>query len=365
MKHDDVLHHFRVRLFALADELGNVRAACRMLGVHPSTYDRWRKPMLRWGLDALRPRERRAPQMPNRTPLWEEAQILAVALAHPGWGPDRLAAELRRPRWGGHRRSPHGVWGVLRRAGLNTRAKRRGLIAGYQAPPEPQRRRPEPVRHSEATYPGDRVQVDCFYVGNLAGSRGRTWQYTAIDVASSYTWAALHNTPRNPSARHTAALVQHVARDLARRGWRLDRVSTDNSAEFTSATFTDALQAAGIRHTRIAAGRPQSNGCVERVHQTILEECYRPTFARALVPPLHRPAHRSGPLFALLQRRPRPHRAPDPRPHPGPGLGSCQNVAAEAREMSPTRRYISGRGQPSGRRWSCRGCRPPSRTTGS
>ena len=284
MTHDDVRHHFRVRLFALADELGNVRAACRMLGVHPSTYDRWRKPMLRWGLDALRPRERRAPQMPNRTPLWEEAQILAVALAQPGWGPDRLAAELRRPRWGGHRRSPHGVWGVVRRAGLNTRAKRLGLIAGYQAPPEPQRRRPEPVRHIEATYPGDLVQVDCFYVGNLAGSRGRTWQYTAIDVASSYTWATLHNTPRTPSARHTAALVQHVARDLARRGWRLDRVSTDNSGEFTSATFTDALQAAGIRHTRIAAGRPQSNGCVERVPQTILEECYRPTFARALVP---------------------------------------------------------------------------------
>ena len=80
MTHDDVLHHFRVRLFALADELGNVRAACWMLGVHPSTYDRWRKPMLRWGLDALRPPERRAPQMPNRTPLWMEAQILALSL---------------------------------------------------------------------------------------------------------------------------------------------------------------------------------------------------------------------------------------------------------------------------------------------
>ena len=32
------------------------------------------------------------------------------------------------------------------------------------------------------------------------------------------------------------------------------------------------------------AGRPQSNECVERVHQTILEGCYRPTFARALIP---------------------------------------------------------------------------------
>ena len=72
--------------------------------------------------------------------------------------------------------------------------------------------------------------------------------------------------------------------DLARHGWPLQRVSTDNASEFTSATFRQALAHTGVRHTRIRAGRPQSNGCVEGVHQTILEECYRPTFARALVP---------------------------------------------------------------------------------
>src|SRR5205814_6134119 len=31
-------------------------------------------------------------------------------------------------------------------------------------------------------------------------------------------------------------------------------------------------------------GRPTSNGCVERVQLTILEECWRPSFARSLVP---------------------------------------------------------------------------------
>ena len=35
---DDVLYRFRLRLFSLAAELGNVRAACRTMGVHPSTY---------------------------------------------------------------------------------------------------------------------------------------------------------------------------------------------------------------------------------------------------------------------------------------------------------------------------------------
>ena len=40
---DDVLFGFRLRLFSLAAELGNVRAACRMFGIHPSTYYRWRR----------------------------------------------------------------------------------------------------------------------------------------------------------------------------------------------------------------------------------------------------------------------------------------------------------------------------------
>ena len=36
MSNDDALFRFRLRLFALAKELGSVRAACRMLGVHHS-----------------------------------------------------------------------------------------------------------------------------------------------------------------------------------------------------------------------------------------------------------------------------------------------------------------------------------------
>ena len=38
MSNDDALFRFRLRLFALAKELGSVRAACRMLGVHHSMY---------------------------------------------------------------------------------------------------------------------------------------------------------------------------------------------------------------------------------------------------------------------------------------------------------------------------------------
>ena len=38
------------------------------------------------------------------------------------------------------------------------------------------------------------------------------------------------------------------------------------------------------QHRFIRAGRPQTTRAVERVERTILEECWRPIFARSLVP---------------------------------------------------------------------------------
>lgn len=286
MTQDDVLYRFRLRALALAEEIGNVRAACRALGIHPSTFYRWKRTADRHGLELLRPRERRMPRMPNAASPLTEQRVIAFSLAHPGFGPARIAAELAREKWGAIPISPNGVWGVLRRHGLNTRARRLGLLAGYAAPPEPERRAEPPVRHLEASRPGELVQIDCFYVGRLQGTKGVVWQYTAIDVASSYLWAELHTTPRNPSARHTSRLAERVAESLAARGWRLEAVSSDNGSEFTSRLFSAALAELGVAHRRIHAGRPQSNGCVERVQRTILEECWRPAFARYLTPKL-------------------------------------------------------------------------------
>src|SRR5207302_7381999 len=103
LTNDDVIHRSRLRLFALAREMGSVRAACRLLGVHHSTYYRWRRQLLRFGPELLRPRERRQPRMPNAISPMVEQRILALALAYPGWGPDRLSLELAREKWGGDR----------------------------------------------------------------------------------------------------------------------------------------------------------------------------------------------------------------------------------------------------------------------
>jgi len=59
---------------------------------------------------------------------------------------------------------------------------------------------------------------------------------------------------------------------------------SDNGSEFTSHKFRDQITRLGGRTTRIRAGRPQTNGHVENLHRTILEECWRPSFARSLYP---------------------------------------------------------------------------------
>jgi transposase InsO family protein len=281
---DDLLYRFRLRVFAMAAELGNVRAACRAMGIHPFTYYRWKRQLDRHGPEILRPRERRTPRMANATSPLIEQRVVAFALGHPGFGPARIAAELAQPRWGGIQLSSNGVWRVLRRHGLSTRARRYGLVVGYAAPPEPARPPPPPERHLDVDHPGQLVQLDCFCIGRLSGTKGTVWQYTAIDVASAYSWGTLQVTRRNPSAVWTSQLARTVAADLAAHGWKLERVMSDNAQEFRSATFQQTVAKLGARHTFIRAGRPQTNGCVKRVQQTILDECWKPAFARYLIP---------------------------------------------------------------------------------
>jgi transposase InsO family protein len=283
MTKDDVLFGYRQQLFAEAART-SVSAACRTFGVHRSTYYVCKRQVDRHGLEMLRPRERRRPQMPNQLPKMVEERIVSFSLADPGLGPKRVASELRREKWGGIVVWPNGVWKVLCRHGLNTRAKRLGLIAGYAAPHEPPRD-PGPERHIDVDRPGELVGIDCFYVGRLRGTEGAIWQLSAIDVCSSFAWAELVICKQGtPTAVQASRLARRVANDLKDAGWRLERVLSDNANEFRGPALRQLLERRSIRHTRIHAGRPQTNGHVEALHKTILDECWRPAFARYLYP---------------------------------------------------------------------------------
>src|ERR671932_1505986 len=138
-------------------------------------------------------------------------------------------------------------------------------------------------RHLEAERPGELVGVDSFFVGRLQGTKGAVWQLSAIDVASSFAWAELVRCPSgHPTGEQTSRLARRVATDLAEAGWRLERVLSDGGGEFRNRQFRSTVERLGAHHALIHAGRPQTNGNVEALHKTILDECWRPTFARYL-----------------------------------------------------------------------------------
>jgi Integrase core domain len=152
------------------------------------------------------------------------------------------------------------------------------LVAGYAAPPEPQRLAPLPERHLQVDHPGELVQFDCFCIGRLSGTKGTVWQYTAIDVASAYTWATLQVTRRNPAATWTSALARQVAADLAARGWTLERVMTDNASEFRSGTFQATI-------AKLGPGTP-SSGLADPRRTGAWSGCSRPSWMSAASRPL-------------------------------------------------------------------------------
>src|SRR5258708_14598052 len=96
MTNDDLLFRHRLRLFALAGEVG-VSRACRELNYHRSSYYRWKARVEREGLEILRPRERRPPRMPNHTSPCLEHQVLTHAAGNPVLEPRPPPAAMAQP----------------------------------------------------------------------------------------------------------------------------------------------------------------------------------------------------------------------------------------------------------------------------
>jgi hypothetical protein len=142
---DDVLLGYRLQWFAEAVRT-SVAAAGRTFGVHRWTYYACKRQVDRHGLEDAAAAGAPAPAEAQRAAKMIEERIVFFAIAHPGLGPKRVASELAREKLGAIIVSPHGVCKVLCRHGLNTRAKRLGLIVGYAAPYEPPRD-PGPAAH--------------------------------------------------------------------------------------------------------------------------------------------------------------------------------------------------------------------------
>ena len=80
----------------LAEELGNVSKACQVMGLSRDTFYRYKAAVDDGGVDALLEKDRRKPNLKNRTdPVTEEA-VLKYALEQPAHGQVRTSNELRK-----------------------------------------------------------------------------------------------------------------------------------------------------------------------------------------------------------------------------------------------------------------------------
>ena len=123
----------------------------------------------------------------------------------------------------------------------------------------------------EKQRPGHHVQIDVKFIEPIttgSGRRKRYYQYTAIDDCTRLR--VLRAYPR--SDQKTS--IQFLDYVLSRLPFQVEKIQTDNGAEFQSSFHWHVLDQ-GIGHIYIRPATPRLNGKVERSHRIDAEEFYR------------------------------------------------------------------------------------------
>ena len=279
MTPNDVIYQRRVALLAEAKRSGNVAQTCRRFGVSRTRYYEWKRRADHYGLEALMPKDRRRPQVAGATPTHVLEELLTLAVTRPTLGARQFADALLER---GFVLSKSSVQRHLVANVLGTRARRLAKAAGIAAATSglltEAAREEGPFGFCLfSPAPGHLVGVDGFYIGNLKGV-GKVYQLTAIDVFSRFAFVWI--IAGVPNAQSAVSFLQRVQRHLKTHGASVRAVLSDNGPEWVSSDFRGALAARGITHVRIPPRSPNHNAVVERFHQTILNECWRPAFHR-------------------------------------------------------------------------------------
>lgn len=272
-------------LLELATDLDNVSKACRIMGYSRQQFYEIRRNFQTYGAAGLIDRlpGARGPH-PNRVPEEVEQAILDHALEYPSHGPLRVAQELTLK---GIQVSSGGVRGVWSRHDLLTRHQRllrlEKHVSGKKIELSDEQVRllerfsPEfRERHIETRYTGDLVAVDTFFVGHLKGI-GRVYLQSVIDCHSRYAWGRLYTSKLPVTAVHV--LNNDVIPTFEAHHARITTVLSDNGREYCGRPdkhpYELFLQLEEIEHRTTKVRRPQSNGYVERLHRTLLDEHFR------------------------------------------------------------------------------------------
>jgi putative transposase len=225
---------------------GSKRQALSELGVPKSSYYRWRRGRTDSG------KRRRAW---NRITPGEEDKILAAAMESPELSSRQLAAWITDNA--GFAVSESTVYRILRREGLVKRQETQ-LKAAREY-------------HTKTTGPHQLWATDASYF-RVAG-----WgYYYLVTVMDDYTrYILAWKLQKDMSANSLIEVVQDAVDATGMTDVPVeDRTNllSDNGAGYLSRSFRDYLQLVGIRHILAAPFHPQTNGKLERYHQSIKKE---------------------------------------------------------------------------------------------
>lgn len=270
----------KVGLLNLAEELGNVSRACKVMGFSRDTFYRYKLAVEEGGVESLFDKSHREPNLKNRTDDATEAAVISFAIDFPAYGQLRASNELRKA---GVFISPSGVRSIWLRNNLES-FKKRLLVLEKRSAEENwvltenqvaalEKKKDDDLAcgEIETVHPGYLGSQDTFYVGTLKGV-GRVYQQTFVDTYSKVAQCKLYTT-KTPIAS-ADLLNDSVLPFFEEHGMGIIRMLTDRGTEYCGKVeqhdYELYLAVNDIEHTKTKVRHPQTNGICERFHKTIL-----------------------------------------------------------------------------------------------
>jgi len=243
-------------------------AICRRFGVSRKTGYKWLDRYRTEDVEGLRDRSRAPHHHPQAVPAAKAERCLEVRKAHPTWGPAKVRALLQR-------RTPGTSWPAA--STIGELFDREGLTVKRRL------RRRSPPSSVPFAHCGAANDVWCmdFKGWFLTGDGSHCEPLTLSDAYSRY-FLRCQVMGRNDT-KHVWPVL-----DAAFREFGLPhRLRSDNGAPFASrgagglSKLSVKVIKAGVVPERIAPGKPQQNGRLERLHLTLLQDAANPP-ARSL-----------------------------------------------------------------------------------
>lgn len=292
MKVESKLIKSKLGLLNLAEHLGNVSQACKVIGYSRDSFYRIKELYDTGGESALQEVSRSKPILKNRVDPHIEAAVVKMAVDYPAFGQVRVCNELRKH---GLFISAGGVRSVWLRHDLEKFSKRltalearvasEGIVLTEAQVIAMERKKDKQQAHGEieTEHPGYLGSQDTYYVGNVKGV-GRIYQQTFIDTYSRVAFAKLYTSKH--AITSADVLNDRVLPFFEEQQIPLMRILTDRGTEFKGKPehheYELYLQIEGIEHSKTQVRHPQTNGICERLHRTMQEEFYAVAFRKKM-----------------------------------------------------------------------------------